>query len=92
MSRPNWPGYNEKTGNPTFDNESRRLNRHLWSAARGAFRVTAPNRRRKRVLLRVEGGTYVRLLAAAALRLARERRADQAAPTSVQIQQKADRA
>ncbi|WIE81033.1 hypothetical protein [Curtobacterium sp. MCSS17_016] len=60
MAHPRWPGFNTKTGNPEYDNHSRRLNRRIWKDVQRRVRVTTPRgRRRKKQILRVEGGNYI---------------------------------
>jgi hypothetical protein len=66
MSHPRWPGYNDKTGNPTLDNFLRNNNRWMWKSAQGVQFKGAKSRKRKKLLTRVEGGNYVRLLHAVA--------------------------
>lgn len=65
MAHPRWPGFNDKTGNPPRDNRSRRMNRKMWRDTQRKLKVHTPGgRRRKKHLLRVEGGNYIRLIVA----------------------------
>jgi hypothetical protein len=65
MAHPRWPGFNEKTGDPTFDNQSRNLNRRMYRDTKRDLRFTTPSgRRRLKHLKTVEGGNYLQLLVA----------------------------
>jgi len=63
MAHPRWPGFDTKTGDPTFDNESRRMNRRLWKHAQDVLRVDGAGRRRRKQIRRVEGGKYITAIA-----------------------------
>lgn len=70
MAHPRWSGFDDKTGNPEYDNRSRRLNRQMWKDAQHRMHVSTPRgRRRKKQILRVEGANYIRLVHAAAMML-----------------------
>lgn len=73
MAHPRWPGLNTKTGNPTVDNAARTYNRRLWRSTQKALRIRAAGRKRRKQLLRVEGGNYIRLVVTVSNQLARER-------------------
>ena len=62
MGHPRWPGLDDKTGNPEDDNRFRQFNRVVWKATQRSLRVSAAGRKRKKRLLRVEGGRYIRLV------------------------------
>ncbi|WIB65484.1 hypothetical protein [Curtobacterium sp. MCBD17_040] len=67
MAHPRWPGFDEKTGNVEYDNQSRRLNRKLWKGTQQRLRVrTAGGRKRKKQILRVEGANYIQLIVSVA--------------------------
>jgi len=78
MAHPRWPGFNTKTGDPQFDNASMRLNRRIWRETQASVKVRARNRKRKKHVLRVEGGTYITLWVAVTERLAAQHRNDAA--------------
>ncbi len=61
MAHPRWPGYDSKTGNPVYDNQSANMNRILWRRTKAAFKVRAAGRKRKKRLKRVEGANYIQL-------------------------------
>lgn len=72
MAHPRWPGFDDKTGDPEYDNASRRLNRKMWKDTQRRVRVSTPRgRRRKKQILRVEGGNYIRLVHAAAMMMSK---------------------
>ena len=65
MSHPRGPGFNHKTGDPTFDNQSRNLNRRMWRETQLTLHFTTPRgRRRLKQLKRIEGGLYIQAVAA----------------------------
>jgi len=65
MAHPRWPGFNTKTGNPPFDNMSRRMNAHMYRYVTSHFRLKGVvGRKRKKQLTRVEGGNMCKLYAA----------------------------
>jgi len=67
MAHPRWPGFNDKTGDPEHDNAARRCNRRVWKDTQRTLRVSTPQgRRRKKQILRVEGGNYIRVIHATA--------------------------
>lgn len=68
------PGYNYRTGNPRYDNQSRQMNKAL-RAQLAYFQVATPRgRRRKKQLVRVEGATYLRIISEVAFDLWRKER------------------
>lgn len=54
--------FDEKTGNPSHDNEARRLNRDVRRAAAEMLRVTGPGWKKRRVTQRIERATYAELV------------------------------
>ena len=76
MAHPRWPGFNSKTGNPLADNSARRMNQKMYRRMKTQFRlVNLVGRKRKKYLMRVEGGRYLELWAALMNQVAHERRA-----------------
>ena len=73
MAHPRWPGYDSKTGNPVFDNQSARMNRALWRRTKETLRVSAAGRKRKKQIKRVEGAKYITLLHTAMMHMAKEK-------------------
>lgn len=73
MSHPRWPGFDTKTGNPFFDNHSRRLNQRLYRECKKKLKFHAVGRKRRKQLKRVEGGKYIILWAAAMNDLVQQR-------------------
>ncbi|TQO18522.1 hypothetical protein FB472_0039 [Rhodoglobus vestalii] len=52
MGHPRWPGVNEKTGDPSYDNVSRQLNTKLHKLVQRKLRqVNVVGRRRKKYLM-----------------------------------------
>lgn len=76
MSHPRWPGFDTKTGNPIHDNTSRRLNQRIYRDVKRRFKVKAAGRRRKKQLMRVEGGNYIRIVLNVMNDMTREARRD----------------
>lgn len=54
--------FDEKTGNPSHDNEARRLNRDVRRATARSIRVSAPGWKRRRWKQRVERQAYAELI------------------------------
>ena len=75
MAHPRWPGFDTKTGNPIIDNANHRLNRRMWRDLHSRLTVQAAGRKRRKHIKRVEGGTYIQLVAQTMNRLAREAKA-----------------
>lgn len=75
MGHPRWPGFDTKTGNPEIDNAARRANRRMWRDTQRRLKINAAGRKRRKYLLRVEGGRYIILVARLAVDLARKDRA-----------------
>jgi hypothetical protein len=74
MSHPRWPGFDTKTGNPIFDNQSSRLNRHMYRYVQTNLKFKSAGRKRKKQLKRVEGGNLCKLYAAVANQIVNDRR------------------
>lgn len=64
MAHPRWPGFDTHTGNPAFDNMSRRLNTHMYREVARLLRVSAvvPRKVKKRIK-RESGGQAIKLWA-----------------------------
>lgn len=63
MSHPRWPGFNHKTGDPSHDNWAANQNRKMWAQTKRRFKITgSKNRKRKKMLTRVEGGKFIMLV------------------------------
>lgn len=69
------PHYDEKTGNPTIDNESRKWNRRLRRASMTLRLDTPGGRRRKKHVLKIERANYVILLNEVILKMMKDARA-----------------
>jgi hypothetical protein len=63
------PHYDEKTGDPTSDNASRKWNKRLRHAAMRVKLDTPGGRRRKKHVLKIERANYVIMLNETIIRL-----------------------
>lgn len=73
MSHPRWPGFDHKTGDPTYDNWALRFNRKMWKETQTRIKILGTkNRKGKKMLMRVEGGKYILLVHLVALGLAQK--------------------
>lgn len=66
MAHPRWPGFDTKTGNPIFDNQSLRLNRKIWKGSQQSVRFKSSKgripRKRLKQMKRYEGAKYITVL------------------------------
>jgi hypothetical protein len=71
-----WRFFNERTGNPVEDNKARNSNRHLSRLVKRSIRINANSRKRKKVIWRIEGATYGKLIISTAKALRHQKQGD----------------